>query len=198
MLSERKQALRRQVRATRNAQPDKDFLSRLICETCMALPQYQLARTIMWYLDTRSEVRTRPSLAQALTREKRIIVPYCQGSELGLYSLKTIEECAPGAWQIPEPAMHLREDLDKRVMPQELDFILVPGVAFDRTGGRLGNGYGYYDRLLAQVRSDTLLVGISFESQVLEALPLAPHDIRMDRVITEAAIYFGQGRQPPA
>jgi len=71
---------------------------------------------------------------------------------------------------------------------------LVPGVAFDKRGGRLGNGAGYYDRLLSQVRADCLLVGICYESQLVSDVVTEPHDVFMDYVITEAALYRGRGR----
>lgn len=77
----------------------------------------------------------------------------------------------------------------KEVSPEELDLIMVPGVAFDREGGRLGNGAGYYDRLLQQTRSDTSVVAVCYESQLCEKVSMEPHDVYMDAVITEENFY---------
>ena len=73
--------------------------------------------------------------------------------------------------------------------PAALDLIVVPGVAFDRRGGRLGQGKGFYDRLLTQVRPDTLLVAPAFECQIFDSVPTLPHDRPVDRVVTETNVY---------
>jgi 5-formyltetrahydrofolate cyclo-ligase len=71
---------------------------------------------------------------------------------------------------------------------------MVPGVAFDKTGARMGHGFGYYDKLLEQVRPDAALVALAFECQLFPAIPTQEHDIFMDKIITEKAIYPGRGR----
>jgi 5-formyltetrahydrofolate cyclo-ligase len=71
---------------------------------------------------------------------------------------------------------------------------MVPGVGFDRRGGRMGNGQGYYDRLLENARPDAPLIALCFESQMFPEILVGPHDIFMDKVITEKAIYEGKGR----
>ena len=80
------------------------------------------------------------------------------------------------------------------VQPDELDVIMVPGVAFDRRGGRTGHGKGYYDKLLEHARRDTPLVALAFECQLFPEIPVQPHDVFMDMVITESAVYPGRGR----
>jgi 5-formyltetrahydrofolate cyclo-ligase len=72
--------------------------------------------------------------------------------------------------------------------------VIVPGVAFSRGGGRMGNGQGYYDRLLHLVRRDCPLIGLCYECQLFDNLIFGPHDIFMDKVVTERATYDGQGR----
>jgi len=67
-------------------------------------------------------------------------------------------------------------------------------VAFDRHGGRMGHGFGYYDKLLGHARADTPLVALAFECQLFDEIPTESHDIFMDRVVTEAAVYQGKGR----
>lgn len=192
---ERKKALREQAHANRNAQPDKDPLSEQICAAFMALPDYAAARTVLFYVDARSEVRTRHSLPDALTRGKKIVVPWCNDQgELELFHLTSMEELSLGMYKILEPKPELRLLPEKIVKVEELDLVMVPGVAFDRRGARMGHGKGYYDKLLEHARRDTPLVALAFECQLFDEIPTAAHDVYMDKVITEKATYAGRGR----
>ena len=154
----------------------------------MALPEYQHAETVMFYVDVRSEVRTRSALEAALDSGKRIVVPYCAGDDLGLFHLEAMDELEIRTFGILEPCDRLRALPEKKVNATELDLILVPGVAFDRRGGRLGHGRGYYDRLLRDARLDTPLVALAFECQLFPEIPTEEHDVFMDKVITENEI----------
>jgi 5-formyltetrahydrofolate cyclo-ligase len=198
-LAERKARLRRQAYDARNAQEGKDEVSRVIVERFAALPEYAAAETAMWYLDVRSEVRTRHQVGAALASGKRIVVPYCtvdeQGAnKLGLWHLTAMDELVVGKWKILEPPRERWGEPGKEVEPEALDLVMVPGVAFGRDGARLGNGQGYYDRLLHQARPDAPLIALAYECQVFQELPVGPHDISMDKVITERAVYPGRGR----
>ena len=167
-----KKAIREQAHAARNGLANKDDLSRSVCERLVALPDYTRARTVMYYVDVRSEVRTRHYLPAALTQGKRIIVPYCVEGELELFLLQNMEELAVGMYKILEPKVELRARPDKRVEPGDLDLVVVPGVAFDRRGGRLGHGFGYYDKLLERARPDAPLVALAFECQLFPHVPM--------------------------
>lgn len=191
---QRKKEIREQAHANRKEQPNKEELSRSICERFAALPEYAAANTVMFYVDVRTEVRTREYLPAALGRGKRIVVPYCVDSELELFLLENMDELAIGMYKILEPKVELRSLPEKRVDVKELDLIMVPGVAFDRTGARMGHGFGYYDKLLEHARPDAPLVALAFECQLFPEIPTAPHDIFMDKIITERAIYPGKGR----
>jgi 5-formyltetrahydrofolate cyclo-ligase len=189
-----KQAIRQQAHENRRAQDDKEALSRAICQQFASLPEYQAARTVMFYLDVRTEVRTREYLPQALGHGKRIVVPYCIDGELELFHLESMDELAVGMYKILEPRQELRTAPGKRVEVTEVDLIMVPGVAFDRTGARMGHGFGYYDKLLEHARPDTPLVALAFECQLFPEIPTQEHDIFMDKIITEKQIYQGRGR----
>lgn len=191
---QRKKEIREQAHANRKEQPNKEELSRTICEHFVALPEYAAAKTVMFYVDVRTEVRTREYLPQVLGRGKRIVVPYCVDGELELFLLDSMDELAVGMYKILEPKAELRSLPEKRVDVKELDLIMVPGVAFDRTGARMGHGFGYYDKLLEHARADAPLVALAFECQLFPEIPTAPHDIFMDKIITERAIYPGKGR----
>jgi 5-formyltetrahydrofolate cyclo-ligase len=194
-VQERKAAIRAQAHANRNAQERKDELSQAICAKFVALPEYVRARTVMYYIDVRSEVRTRHDLPSALTQGKKIVVPWCNDKgELELFHLESMDELAVGMYKILEPKPELRNLPAKQVAATELDIVMVPGVAFDRTGARMGHGKGYYDKLLQHARPDAPLVALAFECQLFPEIPTAAHDIFMDLIITEQAVYKGKGR----
>lgn len=190
---------RRMAYEARAAQPEKEVASRIICDRFMSLPAYKEAETVMWYLHCRTEVRTRDTLARRLGGGQSIVIPYCTKDAmgkpvLGLWRLQDLNELAPGMWGILEPPKARRGEQGKEVEPERLDLIMVPGVAFDKAGGRLGNGAGYYDRLLARIRTDCVKAAVCFEAQLLPEIAMGPHDIYMDYVITERTIYSGKGR----
>lgn len=194
-----KAIMRRKAYDARNAQPDKDRVSEIAVARLMQLPEYQAARTVLWYLNCRSELRTRHMLPTVLAGDQRIVVPYCTTDEagankLGLWLLEGMGELIIGKWKILEPPHERWGEPGKEVPPEELDLVIVPGVGFSRQGGRMGNGQGYYDRLLDRVRPDCLLVGLGYESQLFDDLVVSPHDVFMDKVVTELAVYEGKGR----
>lgn len=193
-LFELKTAIRKQAHENRRAQPEKDSVSEKIVNRFIDLPEYQLAQTIMFYVDVRDEVRTRQALPAAVASGKRIIVPYCVDGELELFWLENMEELELGMYRILEPKNELRTLESKRLQPTDLDLVMVPGVAFDRTGGRTGHGKGYYDKLLQHARLDAPLIALAFECQMFEKIPAESHDIYMDKIVTEDAVYTGKGR----
>lgn len=185
-----KQAVRKQARTNRGQQENKDELSRRIVGAFMSLPEYALAETVLFYVDVRSEVRTRFDLPFALTSGKTLVVPWCNDAgELELFQLRDMNELAVGMYGILEPQKKLREQSQRRISIEAIDLAMVPGVAFDFQGARLGHGKGYYDKLLRDARPDTSLVGLAFECQVFERIPTADHDVLMDQIVTEQRVY---------
>jgi 5-formyltetrahydrofolate cyclo-ligase len=198
-LMEAKSTMRRRAYDARQAQKSKERVSELAVATLVQLPEYRAAKTALWYLDCRSELRTRQAIPSALESGKRIIVPYCTkddfgANKLGLWWLERMDELVVGNWKILEPPKERWNEPGKVVQPEELDLVIVPGVGFSRGGGRMGNGQGYYDRLLGRVREDCPLIGLCYECQLFDNLIVGPHDMFMDKVVTEAATYEGQGR----
>lgn len=190
-----KRAIRMETQRKRRRQPDADALSHAILDTCLKLPEVVSAHTLMFYLDVRDEVRTQHALPRTLASDRRVVVPWCQGpSELQLFLLTDLQELEAGRFGILEPSAALRRLPEKQIQVSELDAIFVPGVAFDRHGGRLGYGKGYFDRLLKTVRPDCALTGLAFECQLCERVPMDSHDVYMDWIVTEQAIYRGTGR----
>ncbi|NLZ39330.1 MAG: 5-formyltetrahydrofolate cyclo-ligase [Firmicutes bacterium] len=161
--------------------------SESIKEKLFSLPEYQAAQTIMFFLNFGKEVMTLKMLPQALKQGKRVVVPKTVPKEkrMILSEIYDIEkDLAPGLWQIPEP----KEDSLRPVAPQEIDFVVVPGVAFDLSGNRLGYGGGYYDRFFPQLRPGVPLVALTFELQLVEQVPVDSWDRQVDLIITEKRI----------
>ena len=135
-----------------------------------------------------SEANTRPLSEHALEVGKRVLLPRVDRDArmLELREVRSlVEDIAPGRWGILEP----RPEVCALVDPRELDWVLVPGVAFDKTGGRLGYGGGFYDRLLPLLRKDVPRAVGAFNMQVVEHVPRAKHDLAIDLIITEDAVF---------
>lgn len=193
-MKQTKQEQRQQAYRARNTQTDKESLSEVICRQFISQQEYIQADTVMWYLHCRSEVRTLTAVQSALESSKKIVIPYCtkdsQGhNKLGLWLLEDLSELIQGTWDILEPPKSRWGEQGKEVSPEELDLIMVPGVAFDSQGGRLGNGAGYYDRLLQKVPPMTHLTAVCFESQICKQVEMEKHDVFMHTVITEKSQY---------
>jgi 5-formyltetrahydrofolate cyclo-ligase len=193
-LAARKQRIRDVARQKRQAQSHRDWLSHQILDHCRHLAEYTAAQTVLYYLDTRFEVCTREELARALTTDKTIVVPYCEQGppglcRLGLCRLTAMSELERGMYGIEEPSQEIRADACRFVEAEGVDLVVVPGVAFDRSGRRLGYGRGYYDELLQRLRPDTATIGLAFECQLFAELPHEPHDVPVDMVITERGVY---------
>jgi len=194
--AELKQFIRKQAHENRRQQENKDELSERIVARFMALPEFQQAETVLFYVDVRTEVRTRHALPAALATGKKIVVPWCNDAgELELFLLESMDELELGMYSILEPRAELRRVPAKVVQAEGLDLIMVPGVAFDRRGGRTGHGKGYYDKLLEHARPDCPLIALAFECQLFAEIPMQSHDVFMDQVITESEVYPGIGRK---
>lgn len=185
-----KAELRRRILAQRDAlAPERRAaLSALIFLRIQALPTFAAARSVLAYHSFGSEPDTRPLLDAVLAAGKRLVLPRVDrpSRRLTLHHVAAPEqELLPGVWGIPEPD-------PARCPPapiEVIDFVLVPGVVFDVHGGRIGYGAGYYDRLLGECPAATALIAAAFELQVVDAVPMAEHDRRVDQVVTEHHVY---------
>jgi len=156
-----------------------------VTERVLALPQWAAARDILLYLSVKNEVDTRALAGQALAEGRGLLLPRCRPDTPGFLDLGRIaalSEARPGRYGIPEPPA-------ERCRPPEAfapDLILVPGLAFDLTGRRLGFGGGYYDRLLAlPAMAQACVVGLAYAFQIVTRLPAESWDRPMDAVVTE-------------
>lgn len=150
------------------------------------MPVYRDAKFAMWYVDVRDEVRTRAAIRDSLGGPVQVVVPWCDGMHLQLFRLREMADLETGRFGILEPKASLRRSSQHRVSAEEIDVILVPGVAFDANGGRLGHGAGFYDRFFS--RCDGVRVGLAYECQLVDAIPMADHDVRVDWLVTETQV----------
>jgi len=168
------------MRALKRAVPMEEKLRR--SETVMAqveqLEVFQRARTVLMYWSMDDEVQTH-RFVERWYRDKVVLLPCVDGDDLRLRQY-TGPECLVAGEQfgIGEPTGPEWTALD------EVELIVVPGVAFDRTGNRMGRGRGFYDRLLKST-PNAVKIGVAYEFQMLEEIPVEPHDVKMDIVISE-------------
>lgn len=184
-ITEEKARLRRELRAKSRALPMEyrvpadEAIRRHVRESA----QYAAAGTIFAYLGVGWEIDTRPLLEQILADGKRLCLPLCTGPhEMAICVVRSLDELEDGAYGIPEPS---KKSLT--IAPDQVDLALVPCVAADRSGRRLGQGGGYYDAFLKSYH------GVSFllcrESALLEAVPVENHDFQLPFLVTETKVF---------
>jgi 5-formyltetrahydrofolate cyclo-ligase len=154
-------------------------LSLRIQERLLASPEFTAADRLALYSPVLNEVFTEEIFSVSRRLGKRVAYPRVCGTTLEFVAVSDRSELCPGIYGIPEPKGSRIMSLDS------LDLLLVPGVAFDMAGHRLGYGKGFYDRILHRRAAHALLVGLCFEQQLIRALPVETHDVRMDMIITE-------------
>jgi 5-formyltetrahydrofolate cyclo-ligase len=182
-----KAAIRTRLLARRSALPPSDVarMSQAILERLRSIPLWASVREAMLYAPIRNEVNTWPVLEELWGRGVRTLLPRCRScapGEMEWAAAACRADMAPGAFSIPEPNPATCAPADE-LRP---DLILLPGVAFDREGFRLGYGGGYYDRLLATpALSGAITVGLAFSFQLLDSLPRDPWDRPVNLVVTE-------------
>lgn len=145
------------------------------------LPEFQAARTLALYAPIHREVDTAAVAAAALAAGKTVLYPAVVGDDLKFCPVADLGELAPGRYGIPEPG---GEGCD----PAQADLIVVPGVAFDLCGRRIGYGKGYYDRALHRLEGSGKLVAFCFDFQLLQEIVGEPHDVTMDLIVTESRV----------
>jgi 5-formyltetrahydrofolate cyclo-ligase len=157
--------------------------STAIAARVCAMPAFSASQTIMAYLALPQEVQTVRLIEEARRRDKRVAVPVVQGATLIAVALP------PEKSQLQRGPYGILEPCDKTaiVHPDEIDYVFVPGLAFDRRGGRLGFGMGYYDSFLRQLPT-THYCGLAFSIQIVPCVPRLPHDVCMPCVVTEQEI----------
>ena len=188
-----KKQLRKELTALRNSiAPDaRQKLSLAACRRFLTLAEYKVAETVLLYAPIRSELDVWSVFDDALANGKTVGLPRCGvDSQMEFYHVKSRADLVKGAYNIPEPSENcpllVREMLSERGSKV---VCLVPGVAFDRKGYRMGYGGGYYDRYLADFNG--IRIGITYAALLRESIPKETFDHQMNMVITnEETLYF--------
>lgn len=180
-LAERKRDIRRSVLHERDAvlEEDRRARSAAITERIMALPELVSTRTVMAFWSFGSEVDTSGLIEALHAAGKRVVLPRVDGREVAAVAYVPGDPTAATSFGAMEPTSA------EIVRPTEIDVVIAPGVAFDRNGGRVGYGGGFYDRFLRTVRADTPVIGLAFAVQLVDDVPRGEHDRLVDVVVTE-------------
>lgn len=159
--------------------------STAITERLLQLPTYLQANVVLGYMNFGAEFDSQIWVRQVLADDKKLALPKVnrQTNRLDLYWVNDLNsQLAAGLWDIPEPIIERCERLNSL---NEVEFALLPGVAFTRSGARLGYGGGFYDKLLAQIEHRPALVAAAFALQIVGHIPQEPTDVKVEWIITE-------------
>lgn len=172
MISEEKQRLRARLRALTTS-PSASADVRIMLESW---PIWHSAKSVCAFAPIAGE----PNVLDPWPTGKSLALPRIDGENLCAHFVGSPADLAPGRFGILEPQSNAP------AAGRSFDLILVPGLAFDRSGGRLGRGRGFYDRFLSGISG--FRVGVSFDSQLVDSVPVEAHDMRMDAVVTPSGV----------
>jgi 5-formyltetrahydrofolate cyclo-ligase len=182
-----KRDLRRRMLACRRALSVEERASRsaAITEKLLSLEAVQKARTVFAYAAMEDEVQTEPLIAPLLDRGKRVAIPLVIGKRAMEAALvPSMDAMETGAYGI----LTVRAERREILAPQEIDCVIVPGVAFGLDGSRLGMGGGYYDAFLPRAER-AVRVAAAFQCQISEDIPSLPYDCGVDWIVTEQGVF---------
>ncbi|MEK6645706.1 MAG: 5-formyltetrahydrofolate cyclo-ligase [Candidatus Firestonebacteria bacterium] len=185
-----KKEIRKKIIKLRDSLSEKERIAKSaeIQNKLFALPEFVNAKTIMFFYTYGSEVMTEQMIRGALKSGKKIILPKVDKNkkELILAEIKNVDtDLVKGTYGIMEP----KDENLHIVKPNEIDFVVSPGVAFDSQCNRLGYGGGYYDNLFKKTSKHIPKIAIAYDCQILPSIPVFPFDEPVTKIITEAKIY---------
>lgn len=166
---------------------ERDEKSKRIMDTLFSLKEFKDARVVHFFVNIKSEVFTGEMIKGALAAGKRVVVPFIDSANrrLLLSEIKDYEkDLMPGYWGILEP----KRESFRETSIDDVDLMVIPGLAFDKKGGRIGYGAGYYDRLLSVRKKKMLLIAVAYELQIAEDVPTHERDVRVDKIVTESRV----------
>jgi len=188
-MDENRQDLRKKILAARDglSEDERQEKSISVVDNFWSLAERKQWSTLFIYVNFRSEVETLELIKKCISLGVRVAVPLVDSSAVQMIPLLIKDpekDLVPGYYNIPEPdpAKSLR------VKAGEIDAAIIPGSVFDIHGGRLGYGGGYYDRFLVNEAPQARRIGLAFELQVVDKVPVEPHDQPLDILITEKRI----------
>jgi len=186
MYSSEKAQLRREIGLyLKTAAKTIKAKSLLICNRLMTMDTFRYAlmsERLMCFVSMPSEIDTLP-----LFTGHSMIVPYCESEEIVPVRIRSLNELvSAGTMKILEPKGTVRHDVSRQIVPEQIDVVLVPGLAFDRFGNRLGRGRGYYDRFLRRLPANVLTIGLALEGMLRDQIPHDENDCPVKMVVTES------------
>lgn len=177
-----KSYIRKVIRKERNnlTKSKREELDNIIFEKVLYSKEYNSAKSLFIFVSFETEVDTHKIIRRALEDGKDVSVPKTISREQGMAAVRisNFSELKSGAYGILEP-----ENIDLKVEESSIDLCYIPGIAFDKNGGRVGYGGGYYDRFLKKVRKDSKKIALAYSFQILDMVPREKHDILMDGII---------------
>ncbi len=181
--------IRKNIIAKRDTQSEEEIMekSKIIMEKLLNTDIYKNAKTIFSFISFGTEVFTHDIVKKIIEDNKRVGVPYTykKSREMTVSEIKDFEkDLEPGYFNILSPN---KDDL-KPIVPDDIDLVLVPGVAFDRNGYRVGYGGGYYDTFFNKTKDNIIKIGLAFDLQLIEKSPINRFDVAVDYIITEKEI----------
>lgn len=183
-IAEKKASLRGEIRAKRRALTDEERAgsSRAVAEKLVSLKPIASAEYVLAYMPMKYELDILPAVEALKGMGKKLVFPLCvKNGGLKLYLPAAENGFRTGAYGILEPVTETAEEVEA----SKLDVIILPAIGFDRELNRLGQGGGYYDRLLE--RTDCVKIAVGFDCQLVESVPVEPFDRPVDAVITPSA-----------
>ena len=180
-----KKEVREKMLEILTALPEKDrkVQDESIMEKLGKIAELNDAKCVFAYIGTDHEIRTEKIIEAMLSEGKTVCVPLCYGKgQMDAIRIESVSDLSPGRYGIPEPSEN-----GEKVNPSDIDAIIVPGVAFDEKGKRLGRGGGYYDRFMEKT-GNAVKIALCREINLLEAVPCEEHDRSVDIVLTENRI----------
>lgn len=178
----RKKELRRECRLARERQPEPERLrkSEAVCRAVLGSEAYRNCSTLLVYIETQGEVSLDGVIREAWRDGKIVASPRCHGKTMDFYRIRSYEDLESGTFGVREP----RKECELVLPEPDSALLLAPGVAYDRDGGRVGYGGGFYDRYLAE-HPGLYTVGIGFGFQIFDEVPKEATDIPLDQILTE-------------
>jgi 5-formyltetrahydrofolate cyclo-ligase len=179
-----KRELRARALALRDALPPREAAAagRAIADRLLGLPELGAAGTVLVFSSFGSEVPTAVIVERLLGMGRRVAMPRVAGGRIEARTYEAGDPLERAAYGALEPVG------GRALRPEELDVVVVPGLAFDRRGYRVGYGGGFFDRFLPRTRPDAFRVGICFHLQLVEEVPHGPGDVPVDAVVTEREV----------
>ncbi len=186
-----KRTIRKEIKEKRDRIPYNEVVARSLCifDKVKNMPQIKNSKRIFCYVSFENEVCTHSFINELLSLKKEVYVPCVDTSckcTMNAVSIEGLEELVPGCYGVLEPTC----TQGKIICPHEIDTIIVPAVAYDKNRYRLGYGGGYYDTYLAQTNESCYKIGVCFDFQLLDSLPVEPHDKQVDVIVTDNAFVF--------